>query len=209
MEIQANGICIGARVRGESDKMLTVFCEDGKIYDVLARGALKPKYKLKFASQLFSACDYYLCPSRAGYYILGGATFGALSFMRIASDPDAFAAACFVCEAACKCVHGENKRLYAETMAALGELANFEDCKPAYVCLRMLAAALSDSGYGLAGNGNGVCEKFLAAQAGNASGVDSTDGEVFRVIRAQGARFASVFGKPNSLAMVLAQEKAK
>ncbi|WP_251617979.1 DNA repair protein RecO [Pumilibacter muris] len=205
-DVKACGVCIGSRPRGDNDKMLDVFCDDGNVYGVLARGALKPKYKLKFATQLFSACNYYLCPSKAGYYILGGADFGELSFLRISNEPQAFAAACFVCEVANKCVKVENKRMYAETVAALGELASFEDVCAHAVCLRILLAAFVSCGLGAqipAGEKGAVCEKLLGAELGSVSLIAPEKSVTFQLIRQYASRFTAHFGKLNSLSTAL------
>ena len=201
-EQQLSGICVGTRVWKESDRMLRLFCEDGNIYDALARGACKPKYKLKFAAQLFSACDYFLCPSKAGYYILGGATFGELSFLRIAESPEAYAAACVVCEIAAKCVLAENKRLYAETVAALGELSAYEDARCDLICLRMLLAAFATSGYAFtfgADPKGAACAAVLNAPAGNVSAVAVEESLARSMLKPLGVRFANRFEKLNSL----------
>ncbi len=205
-DVKAFGVCIGCRARGDNDKMLDVFCDDGNVYGVLARGALKPKYKLKFAAQLFSSCNYYLCPSKAGYYILGGADFGELSFLRISSEPSAFAAACFVCETANKCVKVENKRMYAETVAALGELSSFEDVCAHAVCLRILLAAFVSCGLGVqipAGERGALCEKILAAELGSVSSCAPEKSVTMQLIKQYASRFAAHFGKLNSLDMAL------
>ncbi len=204
MDLQQHGICIGARPWKESDRMLTLFCEDGRIYDVVARGACKPKYKLKFAVQLFSACDYFLCPSKAGYYILGGATFGALSFLGIASDPDAYAAACVVCETARKCVCEKDTRMYAEVLAALGELSSGEGVRPDLVCLKILLSALERSGYVnmQAVDPQSDCGKVIGASAGYVSSLDIEKAATRKLLVATGARFAKIFAKLNSLDMV-------
>lgn len=203
---QLNGICVLTRNRGDNDRMLSLFCSDGCVYDVLARGALKPKYKLKFASQLFSYCDYFLCPSKAGYYILSGATFGELSFLRISSDPEAFIAACLVCETAYKCVKSENKLMYAETVAALGELAEYETTRPDIVALRILMAAFVSSGYGtvsLGGEKGEICDKILAADKGKVSSVSADASAVRSLIKTYGTRFNNQFGYLNSLKIFL------
>lgn len=201
MDIQANGICIGTRPWHENDRMLKLFCEDGNLHDVLARGASKPKYKLKFAAQLFSACDYFLCPSKAGYYILGGATFGALSFLGLSSDPEAYAAACVVCEIVRLCVVGENKRLYAETVAALGELNS--GGRADLVVLRMLLAAFSANGLigdiSPVGERGILCRAVLDADVGNVSQVQADSGVTIPLIKACAGRFATQFDKLNSL----------
>lgn len=202
---QLSGICIGTRVWKEHDRMLQVFCEDGAVYSVLARGACKASYKLKFAAQLFSACDYFFTPSKAGYYILGGATFGALSFLRVAENPDAYAVACLVCEVARKCVLGENKRLYAETVAALGELAAFEDARLDTVCLRILLAAFATSGYAFTFGDDPkgkTCSAVLCAEAGRVSEVPADATLVRSMIRPLCARFANRFEPLNSTAFL-------
>lgn len=198
---QLGGICIGTRPWRENDRMLSLFCDDGCVYDVLARGACKPKYKLKFAAQLFSVCDYHLCPSKAGYYILGGAAFTELSFLSLSSDPSAYAAACVVCEAAGKCVLGENKRMYAETMAALGELSG--GGRGDLTVLRILLAAFVSGGFGAAlpqGENGAVCRGVLDAAAGDVSSLPYPREHVSALIKSFGARFCSQFGKLNSLA---------
>ena len=204
-ELKLCGVCTGARSRHENDKMLSLFCEDGNVYDVLARGALKPKYKLKFATQLFSCCDYFLCSSKAGYYVLGGASFGELSFFSVASDPDAYAAACFVCEVVNKSVKTENKRMYAETVAALGELAAQSFCSD-LICLRILLAALDSSGYGYVSSGRDSedCVRVASAAVGSISQCEIGRAACLRIIRTNAGRFAALFGKLNSLDMILA-----
>ncbi|MCI8458385.1 MAG: DNA repair protein RecO [Clostridia bacterium] len=201
-ERQLCGVCLGSRAWKESDRMLSVFCQDGNVYDVLARGAAKPKYKLKFAAQLFSYGDYFLTPSKAGYYILGGAVFGELSFLHIAQDPDAYAAACFVCEVAKTCVRAENKRMYAETVAALGELASDENVRCDLICLRILLAAFATSGYGFTfGNDpkGKACAAVLNAPAGAVSSAEA-NGELVRgMIRPLSVRFANRFDKLQSV----------
>ena len=201
-EKQLGGICIAARVRGESDRMLTLLCDDGFVYDVLARGALKPKYKLKFAAQLFSACNYFLCPSKAGYYILGGATFGDLFTLSLASYPEAYAAACVICESANKCVVGENKRMYAETVSALGELTVSEPEKAGLSVLRVLLASFVSNGLGItfpAGERGEIARSVLNAEAGNAYKIVADAKSVMNTVGFYGVRFAHQFGKLDSL----------
>lgn len=206
-EKQLGGICAGTRVWKDSDKMLAVFCEDGFVYSVLARGALKPKYKLKFAAQLFSACDYFLCAGKAGYYILGGATFGELSLLGISSDPEAYAAACVVCEAVQKSVLSENKRMYAETVAALGELAA-GGSRSDIIVLRVLIAAFVSNGLGAAfpeGSRGELCKSVATAQAGNLSELDCDKTEIRALIKQYARKFALQFGKLNSLGFYLGE----
>lgn len=203
-ELRRSGICIGTRQWKDNDRMLKIFCEDGCVYDALARGACKPKYKLKFAAQLFSACDYFLCPSRAGYYILGGATFGELSFLSLSADPDAYMAGCVVCEIAAKCTLAENKRLYAETVAALGELSVSGE-RGDLAVLRMLLAALSTCGYGQlpAGEKGALCRAALDAQAGNVTALSIEKAAVLPLLKTLGGQFAVHMEKLNSLSLYL------
>lgn len=207
-EKQLSGICIGVKPWKENDKMLTVFCEDGCVYSVLARGALKPKYKLKFAAQLFSACDYFLCESRAGYYILGGATFGEVSFLAVASRPESYAAACVVCEIAAKSTLAENKRMYAETLAALGELCA-DSANGGAVVLRMLLAAFASSGFGtykFGGAKGEICDKVLGAPLGGVSELGIESDSVYALVKSYASKFASQFGKLDSLPFFLGEE---
>ena len=200
-EKQLGGICIGARVWRENDKMLSVFCEDGFVYGVLARGALKPKYELKFAAQLFSYCDYFLCESKAGYYILGGATFGELSLLGISSDPDSYAAACVACEIAHKSVKSENKAMYVQTLSALGELAG-GGARRDLIVLRMLICAFEYNGLGglfPQGEKGDICKAVLFAEPGNVSDVCAETNTVRQLIKAFASKFAVQFGKLDSL----------
>ena len=203
MDMDLYGVCVRVRPWRENDKMLSVFCEDGNIYDVLARGALNPKYKLKFASQLFSTGDYFLRSGKAGYYILGGASFGELSFLGAASDPVAYAAACYVCEIAHKCVKTENKIMYREVLSGLGELSGgSEELKPALVCLKAVLVALSSCGYGEAFGGDEVgraCTSVLNTAAGEASSAEVDDALALRLLKSYTVRFGGVFERVASL----------
>lgn len=203
MDIDLFGVCVRVRPWRENDKMLSLLCEDGVVYDVLARGALKPKYKLKFAAQLFSTGDYFLCPSKAGYYILGGASFGELSFLQAASDPVAYAAACYVCEIAYKCVQTENKIMYAQVLSALGELSSgSEKLRPALVCLKTVLVALSSCGYGEnfdSGEVGRACTEILNTEAGDASGADVDDALALRLLKSYSVRFGGIFERVVSL----------
>lgn len=204
MDVRQYGICIGTRVWKENDRMLKVFMEDGAVYDVLARGACKPKYKLKFATQLFSTGIYELCPSKAGYYILGGASFGELSFLSIAGDPDAYMAGCVVCEIASKCTLSENKRMYAETLAALGELSRGAGVRCDNVVLRMLIAAFVSGGYGAefpSGERRATAETILGGEVGNLSDLDTDRSAVSSLIKYYAARFSSRFGTLGSITL--------
>lgn len=204
-EINEYGVCISSRAWHENDKMLTVFCESGNVYSVLAKGALKPKYKLKFAAQPFSACNYFLRESKAGYYLLGGADFSQLSFLRIAESPDCFVAASAVCEIASKCVVAENKRMYAEVISALTELSGYEEAKPYNVCLRVLIASFALNGYGavISGGERGdICNRIADAPRGCTSAVEADPETVLSAIKTYGNRFSAVFGKLNSLELL-------
>ena len=186
--------------------MLMLFCADGNIYSVLARGAGNPKYKLKFAAQLFSCGDYHLCPSKAGYYILGGAAFSDVSFLSVCSDPLCYTAACLVCEAVQKCVQSENKRMYAETVAALGELSAVDGIRPDLICLRILLAALITGG--LAGEfgtseKSRACVKIIEAPPGDVSAVPVAADTAIALLQRAGKRFALQFGPLNSLPVLL------
>ena len=203
MDLDLYGVCVRVRPWRENDKMLSLFCEDGNVYDVLARGALKPKYKLKFAAQLFSTGDYFLCPSKAGYYILGGASFGELSFLGAASDPVAYAAACYVCEIAYKCVKTENKIMYAEVLSSLSELSGgSEKLRPTLVCLKTVLVALSSCGYGEKFDGGEVgraCTSVINTEAGNASGAEVDDALALRLLKSYTVRFGGIFERVASL----------
>ena len=204
-EINEYGVCIGSRTWHDNDKMLTVFCESGNVYSVLAKGALNPKYKLKFAAQPFSACNYFLRESKVGYFLLGGADFSELSFLRIAENPDCFMAASAVCEIASKCVQTKNGQMYSEVIAALTELSNYEDAKPYNVVLRVIMAAFISSGYGevISGGERGdICVRILNARPGRTGEVDADPKTVLSAIKTYGNRFASVFGKLNSLELL-------
>lgn len=206
MDIQADGVVISARPWKESDKMLSVFCDDGKVYDVVARGALKHTSKLKFATQLFSFCRYTLSPSKAGYYILSGASFGEISFLSLASDPDCFSAACLVCEAAAKSAISGNRQMYAETVAALGELCDFESADRYLVCLRVLLSAFISCGY-CGEFGQGERGRMLAAvseaRAGEVSRLDLPPEKVRELFKAVAGRFEVRFEKLNSLSLLI------
>lgn len=204
-QIRQNGICIHARPWKEYDRFLHIFCEDGHVYNVLARGASRPKYKLKFAAQLFSTGEYLLTESKAGYYVLENASFGELSYLSIASSPDAYAAACTVCEIAGICAYGGNKSLYTETVAALGELAGLEDVRCDLIVLRMMLAAFTTSGYAFsfgADPKSKACTEVLAAPYGAVSHAAVDRETAVSILKPLSRRFAAKFEKLNSLAML-------
>ena len=207
MDMDLYGVCVRVRPWRENDKMLSLLCEDGNVYDVLARGALNPKYKLKFAAQLFSTGDYFLRSSKAGYYILGGASFGELSFLGAASDPVAYSAACYACEIAHKCVQTENKSMYAQVLSSLGELSSGnEKLRPALVCLKTVLVALSSCGYGEDFGDDEVgraCKAVLNTEAGEASGANIDDALALRLLKSYTVRFGGIFERVTSLNTLL------
>ena len=202
---ETDAICIDAKRYRENDKMLTLFCENGETVTAVCRGALKNTSKLKYASQLFSACTYSLSPSKAGYYIVSGASLHALSFLSLASDPEAFAYGCVCCEAVRLSAPTENREMYAALLAALGEFAAGENVLYDMVCARLMLTALVTGGYAaLSGELGALCRKVEEAPAGQVSTVDLTANEREKVFKSVVSRFTNVFGRLTSLPTALA-----
>ncbi|MDE7394953.1 MAG: DNA repair protein RecO [Clostridiales bacterium] len=201
----ADAICIDAKRYRENDKMLTLFCDNGETVTAVCRGALKNTSKLKYASQLFSVCTYSLSPSKAGYYIVSGATPSALSFLSLSQDIEAFAYGCVCCEAVRLSAPTENREMYAALLSALGEFAAGENVKYDMVCARLLLTAFVSNGYApLLGAVGTLCRAVEEAPAGKVSTVDLTIAERKLLFKSVVSRFTSVFGRLQSLPSALA-----
>ena len=202
---ETDAICIDVKRYRENDKMLTLLCENGETVTAVCRGALKATSKLKFASQLFSVCTYSLSPSKAGYYIVSGASLHALSFLSLASDPIAFAYGCVCCEAARLASQVENREMYAALLSALGEFSAGETVKHDMVCARLMLTALVTGGFAsLSGELGALCRALEEAPVGQASSVEFTEKERKTLFKSVVSRFTGVFGRLQSLSAALA-----
>ena len=144
--IEIDAICIRSVDYLENDKIITLYGTDvGKI-SMIAKGAKKPKAKLKFAASPFCFGHYYYSGKGQKKTLIGCDTYD--SFYNLALDPEKFFAATVILEVLDKMGMEDdyNKDLFVVVLKALKEMC-YEDVKPKEYLYGVLKDILLTLGY--------------------------------------------------------------
>lgn len=143
---EIDAICLRSVDYLENDKIITLYGTDvGKI-SMVAKGAKKPKAKLKYAASPLCFGHYYYSGKGNKQTLVGCDMFD--SFFNIAFDPEKFYAATVVLEILDKMGMEDdyNKELFVIALNGLKELC-YEDVKPKEYLYSLLNNLLGALGY--------------------------------------------------------------
>jgi DNA repair protein RecO (recombination protein O) len=144
--IQTTAIVIKSTDYKENDKLVRLFTVDGGIVGAAMRGVKKAGAKLKFAAQPFAFCEYTLTESR-GFYTVTGAQ-PSESLYALAGDPDRYAAAALMCEAADSAVSAlPSPALFVFMLKIFKEMI-YQNADPYAAAALFLGGVLENAGYG-------------------------------------------------------------
>ena len=144
--LEIDAICIRSVDYQENDKIITLYGTDVGKLAMVAKGAKKPKAKLKFAASPFCFGHYYYSGKGQKKTLIGCDTYD--SFYNIVLDPEKFYAGTVILEILDKMGMEDdyNKDLFVLSLKALKELC-YENVDPKISLFNNIRDILTALGY--------------------------------------------------------------
>lgn len=153
-EIKTKAIVTRAIPYHESDMIVTLVSPEYGKLTATARGCLKPKAKLRYASEILNFGDYILSGKNGKYVITDCSQIEP--FISITYDIEKYYAASLILDMLQKLSNERNPVFFVHTLEYINELAHGDRTTDDIIC-DFLLTILKDNGYNLDFKHCGIC----------------------------------------------------